>query len=247
MPLSFFQRIQKRNRDFEVTLDDRVLPVRVVENDRAKRLTLRLAPGGDALKVTVPSHVGDSEIEAFVARNRNWAAVRLARLPQPNRLEAGATIPFRGVDHEIQPSGKLRGVVEAVEIYGRPVILVPGAPEAISRKCVSFFKATARQELDAAVSRHASSLGVRPKRIRITDTSSRWGSCSSTRTLSFSWRIILAPPEVLDYLAAHEVAHLVEMNHSDRFWELTRQLCPETDRHKAWLRTNGARLHAVAT
>jgi predicted metal-dependent hydrolase len=86
---------------------------------------------------------------------------------------------------------------------------------------------------------------VRPKSIRITDSRSRWGSCSASRTLSFSWRIIMAPPAALDYLAAHEVAHLKEMNHSPDFWRLVARLCPAMEAQKAWLRANTERLHSV--
>jgi len=245
MGLSFFQKIQKRDRDFAIDVDGKSLPVKVVENERAKRLTLTIAPAGGCLKVTTPSHVGDNEIEAFVARNRNWAAAKIARMPQMNRLMAGGAVPYRGIENIIVLSGSLRGVVRAVERNGEPTLLVPGEADATGRKLISWFKQEARRELDLSVNRHADQIGVRPKRIRITDTTSRWGSCSSTRTLSFSWRIIMAPPEVLNYLAAHEVAHLVEMNHSDRFWALTRQLCPDMEKQKGWLRSNGAKLHAV--
>lgn len=246
MGISFFQQLQKRNRDFSVDLDDQRLPVRVVENARAKRMTLRIEPGGTGLKVTIPPHVCDDEVENFVTRNRNWAAVRLARLPAETRLVEGSVVPFRGRDHRIVASGKLRGTVEHRDIDGELVLRVPGDADAIGRKLLSWLKQEARRELDQIVTRHSATLGVRPKRIRITDTTSRWGSCSSTRTLSFSWRIIMAPPEVLDYLAAHEVAHLVEMNHSQAFWTLTRKLCPQADIHKSWLRQHGARLHAVS-
>ena len=222
------------------------LPVKVVENDRAKRLTLRIIPGGDGLKVTTPCHIGDDEIEEFVSRNANWAATRIARLPEKVALEPGAVIPFKGVDHRIVLTGKLRGVVAARLIDDQPVLEVPGVGDAVGRKLLSWLKQEARKELDRIVTLHAGEIGVRPKQIRITDTTSRWGSCSSNRTLSFSWRIIMAPPEVLNYLAAHEVAHLVEMNHSERFWALTRRLCPDTNVQKNWLRKNGATLHAVS-
>ena len=246
MAMSFFRKIQQRNRDTKVVIDGKILPVRIVENDRAKRLTLRIQPGGDGLKVTTPSHVGDDEIEEFVSRNRNWAAARLARLPEKKKAEIGAIIPYRGTDHEIVSSGKLRGVVEATEDENKRQLIVPGEPQMVGRKVLNFFKQQARQELDRVVFQHASTLGVKPKQIRITDTTSRWGSCSSTRTLSFSWRIIMAPPEVLDYLAAHEVAHLVEMNHSERFWGVTRNLCPEMEKHKSWLRSHGNDLHSIS-
>lgn len=246
MGLSFFQQLQKRNRDFEIEIDGRNLPVKVVENERAKRLTLRIVPGGDGLKVTTPGHVGDDEIEEFVTRNANWAAARIARLPEKIALKPGAMIPFKGTEHKIVLSGKLRGVVKPTQDHDVPVLEIPGTEETMGRKLVSWFKQEARRELDKCVMMHAQEIGVRPKQIRITDTTSRWGSCSSTRTLSFSWRVIMAPPEVLNYLAAHEVAHLVEMNHSDRFWALTRKLCPDTDVQKGWLRVHGAKLHSIA-
>ncbi len=246
MVFSFFRQLQKRDRDFEIEIDGLLLPVEVVENDRAKRLTLRLFPAGDGLKVTAPSHVSDDEIEEFVSRNRNWAATRIARLPKRVELTHGETIPFKGIEHTIVSSGSLRGLVQAKVENNQPILLVPGEASTSSRKLVSFMKREARKEFDTVVNIHATTIGIRPKQIRITDTTSRWGSCSSTRTLSFSWRIIMAPPEVLNYLAAHEVAHLKEMNHSDRFWKLTKELCPDTDIQKGWLRTHGAKLHAVS-
>jgi predicted metal-dependent hydrolase len=155
-------------------------------------------------------------------------------------------LSYLGIEHRIMLSERLRGLVEVSRIGEEPVIIVPGDPKFVSRRLLDFLKKQARSELENAVARHSIALNVRAKQIRITDTTSRWGSCSTTRTLSFSWRIIMAPPEVLDYLAAHEVAHLREMNHSDRFWNLVRDICPEMDIHKTWLRRHGAKLHAVS-
>jgi len=174
--------------------------------------------------------VGEGELSEFLERNRNWAASRLARLPETTRIEEGATIPFMGVEHKIVHLDRLRGVVEAKLILDEQCLLVPGEPEMISRKMITFLKKEARKELNIAVSEYAEALNVRPKIVRITDTTSRWGSCSTTRTLSFSWRIIMAPPVVLRYLAAHEVAHLREMNHSPDFWNLVREICPDMDK-----------------
>src|SRR5690606_2528149 len=98
-------------------------------------------------------------------------------------------------------------------------------------------------DLDAAVLRHAGNLGLRPKRIAVRDQTSRWGSCSTTGLLSFSWRLILAPPLVLDYVAAHEVAHLAEMNHGPRFWALVKKSMPRMEEAKEWLRVYGMDLH----
>ena len=155
MGLSFFRKLQKRNRDRVIQIDGAPLPVRVVENDRAKRLTLRIVPGGEALKVTAPGHVDDWEIDAFLERNKNWAAARLARLPQRTSLVENALIPFRGVDHRITSTGKLRGIVEAMEIEGEPIIRVPGEEVAIGRKCLAYLKRQARADLDFVVARHA--------------------------------------------------------------------------------------------
>lgn len=226
-------------------IDGKMLPVKVSQNRRATRMTLTIQPGGAGLKVTMPPHVSDRQLDQFLARNRNWAAAKISRMPQPMRLEDGGIVLFCGREHRIVHLDRLRGVVEAKQIAGEPSLLVPGPIERLERRLVDFLKREARRELNEATTRHAASLGVRPKQIRITDTTSRWGSCSSTRTLSFSWRIIMAPPEVLDYLVAHEVAHLREMNHSPRFWALVEQICPQMKRHRAWLKRNGVLLHAV--
>lgn len=246
IPLALRRRGNIRERlDREVEADGQTLPVSIVENARARRLTLRILPGGRSLKVTVPPHVSDAQVDRFLEKNRNWVAARVARLPESVTLDVGATIPFLGVDHRIVHLDRLRGVVESRNIAGEQSLLVPGEPSAVCRKVVAFMKREARSHLNDAVDLHARKLGVRPRAIRITDTLSRWGSCSNSRTLSFSWRIVMAPPEVLDYLAAHEVAHLCEMNHSPAFWALVGRTCPEMERHRLWLKRHGAGLHAI--
>jgi predicted metal-dependent hydrolase len=228
-----------------ITIEGASIPVRIIENRRAKRLTLRIVPGARALRLTTPPHVSDADLSAFLERNRAWAATRLARLPDPVSIANGAMIPYLGLDHRIEHVGGLRGLVEPGTRNGTAVLLVPGEAGAIERRLRQFFVREARIRLTEAAMTHARALGVRPSSIRIGDASSRWGSCSTSRTLSFSWRIIMAPPEILDYLAAHEVAHLVEMNHSPAFWHLVRRLCPQMERKKAWLSKNGAMLHTI--
>lgn len=233
-------------RDRMLMIDGRQVPVRVAIHPRASRMTLRIQPGGEALKVTMPAHVGNAELDAFLERNRHWAASRLARLPDRVIVEEGALIPYRGVPHRILHLDRLRGVVESRRVGEEDALLVPGEPDRVAARLAAHLKREARRDLDRSVMHHSARLGVRPRQLRITDTTSRWGSCSSTRTLSFSWRIIMAPPPVLDYLAAHEVAHLREMNHSPRFWALVEELCPQMKAHKAWLRTHGQSLHAIS-
>ena len=236
---------QKRRKDREIEADGRLLPVRVTEIPVARRMTLRIVPGGRELQLTIPHHVANSEVDAFLARNRNWVAARISRLPPATAIAQDAVIPFRGQPHRIVCTGSVRGVIETGRLRGERVLAVPGDPEYVGRRTVDFLRRTARREIDEAVDRHAGKLGVRPKSIRITDSRSRWGSCSETRTLSFSWRIIMAPPVALDYLTAHEVAHLKEMNHSAAFWRLVARLCPDMEAQKAWLRANTERLHSI--
>lgn len=231
--------------DYQLNIDGSLFHVEVVDNSRSKRLTLRLKPDGRGAKVTTPPHVGDKEIASFIEKNRNWIAVRLARLPTPTLLEDGVLVLFEGIEHKITHLDRRRGIVEAKLVAGEPTLLVPGEVEHMPRRVIDFMKKNARARLDAAVSVHTASLGVRAKSIRITDSKSRWGSCSTSRTLSFSWRIIMAPPPVLNYLAAHEVAHLREMNHSDRFWRLVEEICPDMHEHKYWLKRHGSALHVV--
>jgi predicted metal-dependent hydrolase len=124
-----------------------------------------------------------------------------------------------------------------------PLLIMAGDRAHLARRVRDFLKREAKRDLDAASRRYAAQLGVAIKRISIRDQSSRWGSCTAAGVLSYSWRLILSPPHVLEYLAAHEVAHLVEMNHSRRFWSVVTRICPDWERAKAWLNTQGTALH----
>jgi predicted metal-dependent hydrolase len=123
------------------------------------------------------------------------------------------------------------------------MLCVAGGEAHVARRVRDFLKREAKRELETASKLAAASLGVTVARVSIRDQASRWGSCSTTGVLSYSWRLILAPPFVLEYLAAHEVAHLVEMNHSRRFWRVVERVCPHMARAKTWLDSHGAELH----
>ena len=230
---------------YELEIDGSGFNVDIVNNSRSKRLTLRLKPNGRGAKVTTPPHVGDRDIRNFIEKNKNWIRVRLARMPKLMIPEDGVFVPYEGVEHKITHLDRPRGIVEAKLVAGEPTLLVPGQVEHMGRRVIDFMKKQARTKLDVAVNIHATSLGARPKTLRITDSKSRWGSCSSARTLSFSWRIVMAPCQVLNYLAAHEVAHLREMNHSPKFWQLVEDICPDMKQQKAWLKKHGRELHAL--
>lgn len=150
---------------------------------------------------------------------------------------------LRGRDHAVRHAPGARGVVWLDAETQRPIIRVAGGIEHAPRRLEDWLKREARKELIRRVDVFATALGVKPKQVKVRDTSSRWGSCSTTGTLSFSWRLILAPPFVLDYVAAHEVAHLREMNHSPRFWKLVHLLVGDPEKAQGWLYKHGSMLH----
>ncbi|WP_322882950.1 SprT family zinc-dependent metalloprotease [Sinorhizobium medicae] len=230
-------------RDIEVA--GKVLPLTIRENARATRMTLRIEPGGRALKLTVPEGLPEREVSAFLTRHQGWLMTKLARFSGESEIEDGGSILIRGIAHRIERTGRLRGLTEAVVIDDEAVLKVGGAEEHLRRRIADYLKKEARGELERLVAIYAGRLGRKARSISLKDTRSRWGSCSAQGDLSFSWRIAMAPPKVISYLAAHEVAHLQEMNHGPGFWALCEGLCPETKDAKHWLKRNGTMLHAI--
>jgi predicted metal-dependent hydrolase len=209
----------------------------------SRRYTLRVRVASRDVLLTMPARGTLRQAREFAERHAAWIGVRLARLPKPVAFAPGEIAPLRGVDHLIAHRPGARGVVWLETGAEGPLICVAGEAPHVGRRVADFLKREARRDLEAAVARHAAALQLKPRRLSLRDTTSRWGSCSSTASLNFSWRLILSPPFVLDYLAAHEVAHIRHMNHSPLFWALTRRLFPETDRAEAWLKAHGASLH----
>ena len=209
----------------------------------SRRYTLRVRAASRDVLLTMPARGTLKAAREFAERHAAWIGVRLAKLPKPIPFAPGETVPLRGIERRIIHLPAARGVVWLEDSAEGPLLCVAGEAPHVARRVGDYLKREARRDLEAAVARHAAALAVKPRRIALRDTTSRWGSCSSSASLNFSWRLILAPPHVLDYLAAHEVAHIVHMNHSPMFWNLTRRLFPETDRAEAWLKANGSGLH----
>jgi len=208
----------------------------------ARRYTLRVRTAQRDVVLSMPVRGSLATAKAFALKHAGWIAARLERLAEDVSLADGSFVPFQDVPHRIEHRPGTRGTVK-VEPGAPPVLAVAGDLAHLPRRLVDWLKKQALKEAQLAVTRHCATLGVKHGPVSVKDTTSRWGSCSSTGALAFSWRLILAPPFILDYLAAHEVAHLKEMNHSVRFWRLCYQLCPRTDEAKAWLKANGAGLH----
>ena len=223
----------------------RSIPLTIKENRRATRITLRIEPGGRALALTVPAGLRKPEIDDFLDRHQGWLLTKLAKFSTENEIRPGGRISLRGVAHRLEHTGSLRGITEPVVVDGEPVLKVSGLEDHMGRRLSAFLKKEARKDLEILVARHAAAIRKPVKSLSMKDTRSRWGSCSWDGNLSFSWRIVMAPPVVIDYLAAHEVAHLKEMNHGPKFWALCKELCPRMEEARKWLKQHGSQLHAI--
>ena len=222
----------------------RIIALNIVRSARANRLTLRIARQGNAAKITAPVNVRETDILAFVSRNMGWLGEKLNAYPEKPNLRAGVKVPIRGVAHKIihRPG---RGTNSVMACETGPEIHVYGQESAVARRIADHLKKEAKATIEPMVLKLAADTDRRVKSIRFKDTTSRWGSCSSDGNLSFSWRIMMAPPKVIAYLVAHEVAHLTEMNHGPKFWALCGKLCPDSDDCRSWLKRNGAKLQSI--
>lgn len=231
---------------FDVVHAGEVHRVQIKRVASARRFTLRVRAATRDAVLTMPPRGSLTRAKVFVERHAAWIGARLDRLPVPTPFGPGAAVPIRGVLHEIHHRPGTRGTVW-LEIGDAaagvlPRLCVSGAAPFVARRVQDYLVRQARGDLEAAVARHAGVLGVKPRRMTLRDTTTRWGSCSSSGALSFSWRLVMAPPHVLDYLAAHEVAHLMHMNHSDAFWAVTKRLIPDYERAESWLKASGTGL-----
>lgn len=226
-----------------VGFDGEIYPVRLRRHHQARRYTLRIHAANREVVLTMPPRGSVKQAKDFAQRHGAWIAARLRRLPDTVPFAHGTLLPLRGVDHRIEHRKGTRGTVWVETHMDNPLLCVAGGAPHVPRRVRDYLKREARRDLEVASRAAAQALEVDIRRVSVRDQSSRWGSCSSTGVLSYSWRLILAPPFVLEYLAAHEVAHLIEMNHSQRFWRLVERICPEMGRAKVWLDAHGAGLH----
>lgn len=215
--------------------------VRVRVHARSKHYRLSISAAGEPI-LSVPTKGKVKDAEAFLHRQINWLEVRLNRLAPAISFVEGAKIPLRGITHVLVGTGKLRGQVYIQTNNKINELHISGGAEHMARRLTDWLKKQALTDLKLRSGFHAERLGVTHGAISIRAQSTRWGSCSSQGNLSYNWRLILAPSFVLDYVAAHEVAHICEMNHSTAFWDKVAQTLPDMERGKSWLKTNGSQL-----
>lgn len=222
-------------------INGRPVPVCVRRNSRARRILLRLDNHGDGVIVTLPKWVPEAEGVAWAEKQVAWIASRLSAKPTRTPFSNGAVIPFEGEDHVIRhiPDAR-RGVWREIG-----EIRVSGQSEHLARRVRDWLKKEARVRLSEQTADASKRLGLKHGRITIRDTRSRWGSCASNGNLSYCWRLILAPAFVLNYVVAHEVAHLKEPHHGASFWETVAVLDSNMDEGRKWLRQHGETLHFI--
>lgn len=226
---------------FSVELGGEQVPVSVRRNSRAKRLILRVDKTTGDIKLTLPKHVAPRTAERFINANVAWLLAERSNLEPEITIGDGGHLDFLGdiltVEYSGIPPREVRLDKDRL-IVGGPVDMAP-------KRLENWLRAEAMKILEERACYHADTLGVSYKRISIGDMKSRWGSCSSSGTLRFSWRLVMAPFEVLDYVAAHEVAHLLEMNHSEKFWAHVARCMPDFKSRRRWLKTEGNKLFSV--
>ncbi len=225
---------------FEIEIDGRIVRIQMKRHATARRMVLRLARDGVNFTLTVPKRQSIVSAKTFVETSRVWMQNTMA---QRGRTETAAsnTIPLRGVTYCMVPTGKIRGQVVCDEDL--TLLHVPGGDQHQKRRLTDWLKQQAEIDLRTASHFYADKMQCSFVKLTVRDQKSRWGSCTTDRCLSYSWRLILAPAFVLDYVAAHEVAHLKEMNHGPRFWRLVLTHCPRTREAKQWLKIHGHTLH----
>ncbi len=204
---------------------------------RARRFSLRVSRLDGRVVLTLPRRASEAEALDFAQSKADWIQRVQGAAPPPQMVQIGAEIMVEGALLRLEAAA-----LKVPRIAEGGVLLVPAGADP-GRLTEAWLRHRARARLNAACDHYAGLVGRRVAGISLRDTRSRWGSCTVAGRLMFSWRLIMAPPAVLDYVAAHEVAHLVEMNHSPAFWAVVARLMPDYQRHRDWLRRHGSALH----
>jgi predicted metal-dependent hydrolase len=217
--------------------------VRLKRHAKARRMVLRLTRDGRGFALTLPKRQSLVTAQAFLKTSTTWMQNTLAHGGPALPSGELAALPLRGETVGIIATGKLRGLVQFDGT--NKSLAVPGDTTHRIRKVRDWLKKQALSDLQQSSQHYANVMGCRFTRLAVRDQKSRWGSCAADGALSYSWRLIMAPPFVLDYVAAHEVAHLREMNHGPRFWRLVLTHCKHTREAQGWLKAKGHTLHHI--
>lgn len=231
------KQLKTGDMSYSITINNAVVPIAIRKHATSRRIVLRYQQRNHCIALTLPRYVSIRQGLSFVEAKREWIAARLQEIPASIAFVHGQTLPVLGERFEIRHVGG-RGVVQCDGTF----LLVPGQEGFMSRRVRDFLKDTARRYIAQSATEKAALLGKRITKITLRDTHSHWGSCNHKGNLSFSWRLVFAPVEVLDYVICHEVAHLRYLNHSNDFWLTVEMLCPRYRELRQWLRQHANEL-----
>lgn len=221
-----------------IPADGRDVPILTRRHRRARRMTLRIDASNDRAILVLPPWVPMSEGLRFVRAKARWMKEKLEALPPRERFEDGARITVFGAKITIRHRSDLGALV----VRDGPSLYVGGTAERVPERVAAWLKAEAKTRLAERAHATAARLGKTVRRVSVRDSRTRWGSCAADGSISFSWRLALAPEDIADYVVAHEVAHLVAMNHGPKFWRTVESLLPNHGHARSWLSEHGVRL-----
>ncbi|MAR78766.1 MAG: hypothetical protein CMM18_00890 [Rhodospirillaceae bacterium] len=222
-----------------INLNKKIYKVKIKKNLRAKKIILRISNVNPYIYLTIPKNENEKNAIDFLFRNKEWVLNELKRIPKKILFLNNSEIPYMGVTHRIVYAGEYTNLIY---IYDKK-IMVFGKKEEISKNLKNWLYHKAKIEILKIAKLKVSFLNKKYNKIKIKDLKSSWGTCGENGNLSFSWRLILAPKHVMEYIVVHELCHLVELNHSKKFWILVTELFPQKKLSQDWLKTNGTYLH----
>ena len=224
-----------------ISLGGRVIPLVVRRNRQARRVVLRIDIEAGGIALTLPGRTALAEGLALAHERADWVLRCLDKLPARLPFADGATLPLLGTDMTIRHApGTRHGVLRNGD-----ELIVSGSPEHLSRRVGDWLKREAKREIAVRAQPMAERIERTIAALTVRDTRSRWGSCTPDGKLSFCWRLILTPEWVLDYVVAHEVAHLAHLNHGPKFWATVKSLGVKPEQARAWLDVHAERLQRI--
>lgn len=244
--LPYFQKIFSRSKESQL-IDSSItalelelgFQIKIRRSARARRITLRVCQVTGGLKITIPSNLKISVLRIFINKNMNWIRTNLKNISPPILITDGVLLPIKGQDRKVFTDVTLKSCY----ILKETELILPTSQDLLETQVKSVLKQIAGDYFSITCDNYAERLGVSFSKISIKDPKSRWGSCSSDKKLMFSWRLIMAPLAVSSYVAAHEIAHLLQMNHSQKYWNVVGSIYPNYRDQRNWLRENGRNLH----
>ncbi len=222
-----------------INLNNNIYKIKIQKNSRAKRIILRVSNINSNICLTIPKHETEKNAVEFLVRNKDWALHELKRVPKKTLFLDKSEIPYMGVNHKIVYAGEYTNLIY---IYNKKIIVF-GKKDELSKNLRNWLYNRAKIEILDIAKLKVNFLNKTFNKVKIKELRSSWGTCGENGNLSFSWRLILAPRHVMEYIVVHELCHLVELNHSKNFWRLVTDLFPQKKISQDWLKSNGTYLH----